>query len=187
MVSHSGTSFVKPPYIKYKGTYDWQGLYQMMWQWMVRHRYRVHEDRYREKHGSPLGGDLKMEMHGEKEVTDYIKYYIELYFRVYDLKEFDVVVNGKTKKMTNGRIWIRVKGHYQLDYSNRFKGNKFLEALGRGYDKVQQKFIELKVEDDLHYHIYDQHAAIGTFLGMQFAEEKTEEYFDGRKEDVDRR
>jgi hypothetical protein len=167
--------------------YDWEGLYKMVWQWMGRHRYRVHETRYREKASSPLGNDIKMRFDGEKEVNEYVKYWMHVYFRVYDLKEFEVVEDGVKKKMTNGRLWIRLWGEYELDYSNRFKGGKFIELLGKGYNKVQERMIELKYEDDFHYHLYDLHAAIRSFLRMQHAAVMTPISLDGRTATIDAR
>ncbi|MFH1506351.1 MAG: hypothetical protein ABIE94_05190 [archaeon] len=177
------SSLKEPPTIKFKGLYDWEGLYKLVWQWMLRQRYRVHEDRYREKVSSPLGNDLKVHIIGNKEINEYVKYHIDVYYRIFDLKEIDVVdSNGVKKKMTRGRILIRMFGQFELDYANRFTGTPFLEFLGKAYMKVQDRMIELKYEDDLHYHIYDLHAAVRSFLGMQFAPEATVGTFDGRRE-----
>ena len=73
--------------LRYRGLFDFDGLYNMMAEYMKANRYWFHEYKYKHKVPSPLGAEQEIFWRGEKKVTDYIQYQIYLDFHLWEMTE----------------------------------------------------------------------------------------------------
>jgi hypothetical protein len=113
--------FPVPLKIRYKGYFDWGGLYRLVWQWMQKRQFRVHEKRYKDKIDTPLGNELEVDVWGEKEITEYYQYVVEIAYHAWESREVPVIENGKQVMRMQGRIEIRIKGTVITDWQKRYK------------------------------------------------------------------
>jgi hypothetical protein len=157
-----------PLFIRYKGVFDFEGLYRMMHAWLVNKRFIFHENLYKDKVYTPFGNELEIKWKAEKKVTEYVKEYVDVHFHLWDFSEVEVIKEGKKVKMTKSRMEIKFEASLELDYSKKFsKGGKFAKKLGEFYqNKVIYWDWRIKYADSLTYSLYDLHAKVKKYLGL---------------------
>lgn len=156
-----------PLFIRYKGVFDFEGLYRMMHAWLISKRFLFHENLYKDKVFTPFGNELEIKWLAERKVTEYVKEYIEIYFHLWDFAEVEVIKEGKKNKMTKSRMEIKFEAKLELDYTQKFaNGGKFAEKLGQFYqNKVIYWDWRIKYADTLTYSLYDLHSKVKKYLG----------------------
>ena len=170
-------AWVKTPHrIKYDGIFDWEGLYHLIYRWFVSRNYYFEETSIKHKTPSPLGAEVKMEMSGWRKTTPYVKEWVTIFFIFYDMREVEVIKDGKKKKLTKGKVIMEIHGYVETDWQNRWGTTQFGQYLKEFYDKF---FIKKDLEniwwDRLYYIMYKLHTEIKTFLDM---EAKENAYYD---------
>ena len=154
--------------IRYKGLFDFNGLYNVMVQWMKARRFWFHEDTYKHKVPSPAGAEQEILWKADKKVTEFYMQEITIYMHIWDMTEVEVAQKGITKKLTNARIEIQIIGAVTIDYEKRWEESTFYIALLDFYRKyIAKEEIETLYGDQLYYRMYKLHAAIKEFLDMQ--------------------
>ncbi len=153
----SKSVFPDPLKIRYKGYFDWPGVYKFVWKWLLDRQFRVHEKRYKDKVENAFGNELEVDVWGEKEVTEYYKYRVDIAYHLWESKEVPVTINGKQTKTWLGRIEIKIRGTVFTDWQKRYdrdnnKTHKFMEDF---LNKVVLKYeIEMRhvdpLDKDLH-------------------------------------
>lgn len=158
-----------PLILRYKGVFDFEGLYRMMHAWLINKRYLFHEDRYKDKVFTPFGNELEINWTAEKKVTEYIKEYILVYFHLWDFAEVEVIKDGKKVKMTRSRMEIRMDAELEMDYTKKFQNKGiFAQKLGEFYqNKVIYWEWRIKHADSLTYSLYDLHHKIKKYLELE--------------------
>jgi len=147
--------FVAPLKIRFKGLYDWTGVYKYVHDWIVGHQFRFHEKRYKDKLDTALGNELEVDVWGEKEVTEYYRYYVEVNYHLFESREVPVVVNGKQTKLWQGRVHIQISGKVITDWQKRYaegKTNKMMETFLNKVilkNEIEMKHID-PLDKDLH-------------------------------------
>src|SRR3989338_6436098 len=116
-------------YIKHKGIFDLAGLFKVMRAWLMDDGYQCDEPVIKHKVPGPSGSEDQYRWTAWKRVTEYTKFHIDVYFHFYDMKEIEVVKNGKKVMMNQGRFLLTIDPIVELDYQNRFEGSKFMIAL----------------------------------------------------------
>jgi len=105
-------------------------------------------NQYVQKYPTPTGTEHEMTMGGEKKVSDYVKFHISIFMRVYNMRDIEIVQEGKKMKLQEGQVQIEIKPKLQLDYQRIFEGKgawgKFLMYLGEFYRKY---IIKYKISD----------------------------------------
>ena len=166
-----GVDFTRPGgIIRYRGLFDWDGLYQAMADWFKRYRFILHEETYKHKVPSPRGAEQELRWIATSDVTDYIRFKIVVDFHLWDMTEVEIVRDGKKKLLTNARIQITLKNTLITDWQNRFEKNSFtrmLRGLWDGY--IERRMIESGYGDIIFYRTWDLHAYIKKYLDMQTA------------------
>ena len=155
-----------PLLIRYKGVFDFEGLYRMMHAWLINKRFTFHEDQYKDKVFTPFGNELEIKWTAENKVTEYIKSYITVYFHLWDFAEVEIIKEGKKYKMTRSRMEIKLDAKLEMDYTKKFQDRgEFAKKLGQFY---QNKIIywdwRIKYADSLTYSLYDLHNKIKKYL-----------------------
>jgi hypothetical protein len=153
--------------IKYRGIFDVDGLMTTMRNWIEYQGYEFHERGLKHKVPSPAGAEKEYSWWGWRKVNPYVKYNIDIFFKLWNLKEIEVVKNGKKQKAVSAAIQIEISGSTEIDWQNRFAGSKFIQALGDFYyDYIMKKPLDLYWTDQLYYHHYKLHTIIKEFLDM---------------------
>jgi len=164
------------PIIKFKGIFDFHSLMRTMRNWIVNQGYEFHETSVKHKVPSPIGAEQEFEWWGWRKVNSYVKFHIDIYFHLWDLHDVEVVREGKKQKLQSARMQIEMTGRCELDWSNRFAGSRFLQALADFYDNyVIRKQIDTIYTDQLYYRIYKLQRVAKEFLEFETKESAYED------------
>ena len=158
-----------PVLIRYKGVFDYEGLYKMMHAWLINKRFLFHEDKYKDKVATPFGNEIEVKWTAEKKTTEFIKEYIKVEFHLWDHAEVEVIKDGKKVKMSKARMEIKFFADLELDYSKRFRSSSspFIKKLGNFYvNNVIYWDWRIKHANALEYTVYDLHAKVKKYLNM---------------------
>jgi len=154
--------------IKHKGIFNLDGLFKVMRDWMVGQGYEFHEISVKHKVPSPSGAEQEFKFWGWKRVNEYIKFHIDVFMRIYDIKDVEVIKDGKKEMLSQAAIMIEFSARYDKDWSNRFKKGKFLRWLGRFYETyLMKEEIVTKWEDEIYYRIHKFARVIKDFLDFE--------------------
>ena len=133
MYVKSGTPSV---YIKYKGVWDMQDLYEGMTDWLRRRKYKFREHILRHKHPSPFGVERRYVWEAWRNENDYIQIRYQTYMHTYDAHDIEVITpEGDKKIFTKGRIKIEIKYFVVTDYEKRWDEHSFYKNLKDFYSK----------------------------------------------------
>jgi hypothetical protein len=154
--------------IRYRGLFDWDGLYYHISDWFKRYRYYLVEQMYKHKVPSPLGAEQELFWWGEKELTDFVRFRIEVEFHLWDMTEIEVIKDGKKKTLTNARLEIKISGKLIFDWQDKFERNKFTRALRTLYlGYIYRREATSLWGDMIYYRMWNLHAYIKKYLDLQ--------------------
>jgi len=154
--------------IRYKGIYDFDGLYNLIVQWMKARRYWFHETKYKHKIPLPTGAEQEITFTGTKDVTEFYQHNIVVDFHIWDMTEVEVEIDGEKKILTNARMEIIIQGSLNIDYEGIYGKSTFWKTIRDFFLRyVLKQDIETVWYDELRYRIYKLHAVIKEFLDMQ--------------------
>ena len=165
-------------FIRYKGVFDWEGLYNVMRNWFKEREYDFLERRY--KHKMRPGGLAEIEINWEawRDATEYVRNWIKVYFHIWDYKEVDVIKNNKKMKLAKGRMYITITPSLELDYENRWEGSFFKRKLRDFYNRFLYRVeIESIWSDKLWYNCNKLHQLTKRYLGMEAESEVFDDYW----------
>jgi len=154
--------------LRYRGLFDFDGLYNVMVQWMKSRRYWFHEIKYKHKVPSPAGAEQEIIFRGDKKITDYIGYELTVEFHLWDMTEVEVVHKGVKKTLTNARMEIIFLGQVDIDYEKRFESSTFWMAVKDFYNKyILKEEIETVYWDTMEYKTQQFMNVVKEFLDME--------------------
>jgi hypothetical protein len=154
--------------VKFKGVFDYEGLYKMMHAWLISKRFLFHEPKYKDKVSTPFGNEIEINWDCEKKVTEFIREWIHIEFHMWDFSEVEVIKDGKKTKAAKTRMEIKFSCQVELDYSKKFteeEGPSFAKKLGQFY--VQHVIYwdwRIKYANVLEYSLYDLQTKVKKFL-----------------------
>lgn len=158
--------FEDPLVIKYKGVYDFEGFYRLIRKWFKERNYDFSEPLYKDKTGGALGNEIELKLYGEKKVTEFVKYHIKLETWKIEMKEFDAKIDGETKKVTDGRMFVKItEVAVEFDWQNKFKSGWQDKLLNFMIGKVLRRYYEIKFMGPLEGEAYDLHEKLKKHLG----------------------
>jgi len=167
--------------IKYKGLFDFDGLYNLIAQWMKVRGYWFQEDKYKHKVPLPTGAEQEITFIGTREVTDFYQQVVTVDFHLWDMTEVEVEVEGKKKTLTSARLEIILYGALNIDYEKRFDKSVLWQSVRDFFLKyILRQDIETVWYDELRYRIYKLHASIKEFLDLQAKGDEYAGYLGGR-------
>ena len=154
--------------IRYTGLFDFDGLYNMIVQWMKSRRYWFHETKYKHKVPLPTGAEQEITFKGDKDVTDFYKHEIVIDFHLFDMTEVEVEQQGVKKTLTSARMDIVISGALNIDYEKRYDQSTLLQNIRDFFLKyVLKQELESVWYDELRYRLYKLHNAVKEYLDMQ--------------------
>lgn len=162
--------------IQYNGLFDFDGLYIAIIDWAKHYGYMWHEIDYKHKVPQPTGAEQEWRWSLTKNVTDFIRFEIIFTVHSWDLREVEVVVNGKKKPLSNARISIKMHGEVKWDWQKKFSGSKFSEWLGKIYERLIQKDLESVWHDQLYYRMINLQSLIKKYFDVQSKKNMYEGY-----------
>jgi hypothetical protein len=160
----------KFPYsiIRFKGVINYDGLFKVIRQWFVDAGYEFHQTALKHKIPSPAGAEQEVKLNGWRKINEYTKFDIALFFKIYDIRDVEVVKEGKKQKLKHIRMNLEITPSVELDYSKRFGGSRFLQYLHEFYMKyIVKEEISTIAEDQLWYIALKLHNTIKEYLDFE--------------------
>lgn len=155
--------------VQYKGIWDMQDLYEAMADFLKEKKFKIYEKMHRHRSPSPFGVERNYNFDAEADIEHYYRWVLNINIETFDEHEVEVVdKNGKKKRMTKGRLWLRISGHVETDYEKVFERSNFYAHLRNFYNKyiIHQK-IGSVWWDQLYYHVVlPLHEVVTTRLDM---------------------
>src|SRR3989344_6939099 len=151
--------------IDYSGPLDVNGLLRMIENFLWEKGFDKRQDKDFEEN-TPNGKFIEWQYSPWKKITDYVRYWMKIRILGYDFVKTDVKVEGKKKKLDNGRLLIIVDSFIEYDYDNYWDDRPFLFFLRTIYDYFVFKSYTEKFEHTL---VNDTHHLVGEvekFLNM---------------------
>ena len=153
-----------PAHIRYKGVFDFQGLYKMMARWLKSRRFEFHENLYRLR-----GPELVIRWYADRKKNPFGRQIIEIDIDIRGYEEVEAVVNGVKKKLVSGRMTINFDAKVELAYPDIFGGKKWNSDLERKLlyflrNFVVKRDVELLYIDALYYEIYKLHNEVREYM-----------------------
>ena len=159
-------------FIKYRGQFDFNGLYAMIFNYLKDRDYKPVEKKHKEKKGD-FGREVEIDIWGEAEVTEYVNYKMTFKLHAWDLNP----VKDKPG-MDEGRIEIQLEGEVILDPKDKIKGDGRIK---RAMDMFLKKVVlfrelEFKHQDRVANTLGAIQVRIRKFLNMDTGESPFESY-----------
>ena len=119
--------------ISYTGIFSFKDFYKFCYDWLKDDTGMdpLAEIKYEEK----IVGDTKniiVKWKGEKKVTDYFKFEMEVNFKIEKLTNVEITQGGAKVSTNNGKVEVEVKGNLIRDYQGKFElsaSKKFLRSI----------------------------------------------------------
>ena len=108
-------------------------LYKFAYEWLVDEQYKVVEKNYKEKI-TPDGKEIEFEWTITRKINDYLRFDIEMKWRLFKLQEVEITQNGEKRKMDKGRIEVKVTAFLERDYEGRWETSPFKKFMRGIYD-----------------------------------------------------
>lgn len=132
-------------YIKHRGFFDFSKALKTIGTFYREEDFHmVYFPKHKAKPPRATGVEHEIEYEGKKRVTDYIMLHINVFFHVFDLRDVEIIRDGKKLKLQEGKVAVEIYPMLELDYQKRFDGNKFLQWL---QDFYHNYIIKYKIGD----------------------------------------
>jgi hypothetical protein len=138
--------------LDFNGLFKFADLYEQAHTWFNEESYGVVEDKYAEK----ISGNTKeidVEWKCTKQISDYFKIDTKVKFEVKNLVDVEVEIDGKKKKMQQGKVKIEIKGNLIKDVQSNWDTSPYWRFMRDVYNKyiVPQRVdsMEDKVKSDV--------------------------------------
>jgi len=119
--------------IRHRGFFNYEDLLKDIRAWFADEEYVFQIPSYTKKFPEPTGTEHQLKMKGEKKVTGYVKFNLDIVLRVYNMRDIEIIQEGKKLQVQDGQIMVQISPTLELDWQNRFTGpepwKKFLEGL----------------------------------------------------------
>lgn len=142
--------------LRYKGVFDLHELYKIIHDWLTSRGYQVQESKYKSIALPDGGKERSFDWNAHRKGNEFLMLHITIHFQVQDLHEIEVERNGEKKKLTQGRLFIRVTQDVENDFSERFAYSGFhKKVLDFLVEFMWSKKIETYWEDKQRFKAYE--------------------------------
>jgi len=155
-----------PTWLKYKGVFDFEGLYRLMVRWLKERKFEFYETLHKAK-----PPELELVWRAERRKTGYIMEVIDIYFHLWDAFDVEVIQDGKKKILTKARMSVSLTPRIITAYGDIFGSKRWNTEIERRMMSLFNKYIikqdlDQMYDDVLYYETYKLHTAMKKFLGM---------------------
>jgi len=124
--------------IKHRGFFSYSKLLQAVRKWYVNDDFEeLNMPSYKVKYPTEIGTEHETRINGKKNITEYVRFEIEVFIRVYNMRDIEIIQDGKKIKLQDGQVQIEISPILHLDWQKRFAGpppwKNFLKALDEFY------------------------------------------------------
>ncbi len=181
MVARKSIVFA-PLRIRFRGEYDYDGLLDLIRNHFAKHLFGELKEPVFKYKSRPTGAEVEFKMLSNRNVTHYIKVYLTVKGRMWDMLREQKVIDGEKRIRTNGKLELYLIGEWELDYANQFgtaPDDKAIQRLQNAAEKWMQSNLDrpdggLKYGDNkmtgkkyVENIIKSLHDDIKSFLGME--------------------
>jgi len=154
-------------YIYKSGVFDLELFYSTIRLWYSEHKFVPFERVYKDK-AKDFGIELTNEWDAFRKINGYIRYWVNIQIKGWNVADVEVVINGKKVKRTKARIRFRVFSELQTDWQERWTENQFMEKFRHFYENyILKKKIKTVYEPEIWRMTSDLHAKIKQALEME--------------------
>ena len=121
--------------IHYSGILDFDKLHSDLRKWFSVHKYYFVEKNMTEKVSGYGKEEVEFEWNTFRKVDDYVKFFIEVHFKIHRLVEVLVEENGKKVRKQRGDFFIRFKAYFKKNYNKTFSKQPYSEFSRQLYEK----------------------------------------------------
>jgi len=135
--------------ISFEGIGDFKAVYKHAYQWLIDARWKVTEEKYSEKVKGE-GKEIEFEWSCAKELTDYFKAKLTIKWKIENLKDVEVEIDGRRKKMQEFKLEAKLRGVLEKDYKSKWETtstHKFMKDVYHKYvipARVEEKEDEVR-------------------------------------------
>ncbi|MBI2564531.1 hypothetical protein HYV79_00885 [Candidatus Woesearchaeota archaeon] len=126
--------------IKYRGYFDPNELIVFIRKWVLENHYSFSETKHKASSSS-----ISIEVEGSRKLNEYVKYKINISTDADDIKQIELIKEGKKIKTYEGKLIMTICGTMNLDWQKRFNKSQILQFL---QDFFHKYIIKEKVEDE---------------------------------------
>ena len=126
--------------IKHRGFYNHEEFIKAIHNWFGDNDFFFEVEKYK-----LTGATLKYTFSGDKKVTEYLLWKMKCFMIIYELKDAEIIKEGKKIKTNHARVHIEITATLIIDWQGRFqKKGKFLTLLG---DFLRDYILRYKIVD----------------------------------------
>lgn len=142
--------------LRYKGVFDINELYRIIYDWLISKGYVVHESKYKSISLQTGGKEKTFDWQANKKVTEFVMYWMYVHFQFQDIMEVEVIKDGKKVKLQKGLVMVRIEPALEFDFTERFGKTKLEGAIMTFMTKIMwKKKIDSLWEDKLRFKSYE--------------------------------
>lgn len=151
--------------IRYRGIFDFDGLYKYITKWIKDHDFDFYEKRIIDKPPYRIHY-----LEGRKKINFYCMFRLLPEIWLWEMKPVELIKNGHKKTLTEARMKLVINGGFILDYDGDFEKSAGLKKIEKFLNhKILYHENLLKYFDYLDYYLYDFMTDIKKYLEMETA------------------
>jgi len=151
--------------VRYKGTFDYHGLYNLMKDFFTKRDYDWYETRYKDK-----GNEAEVEWTAERDYDEIHKIVFKISWHIWDFDVLEQEPLGKRKTIVRGRIDLRINQEHKEDYSGVYDDKDKIQRLMMAINKQLLSRDKDEYWDAIPLVLQHEFIAeVKKFLGMQSA------------------
>ena len=151
--------------IRYRGIFDFDGLFKFIVQWIKNKDFDFYETRVMDKPPYKIH-----KLMGRKKINFMVMFVIHTELWLWEAKPVQVIKNGKTKTLTEARMKIMISGDIIWDYDGDFEKSEGLKKMENFLNnKILYHENLLKYVDYFDYYLHDYMTEIKNYLEMETA------------------
>lgn len=147
VLKKAGPYSPKPLRVKFDGDFSLDKVYNTIFTWFKKHRFKWAEKRYKDKPSDFKGREIEIELRGDRKKSEFYKYIIDIKLHLLEYYEKEVVVNNKNKKLGHGKFDMTIKGTVTMDYKNKFPTGKQKTLTGKFYKFLGSIIAEVRYNE----------------------------------------
>jgi len=151
---------------KTTGYWKYSEVYDFVFEWLRDRDYKTSEDSYNEKIGSKKK-EVTITWKSSKKVTDYFKLLVQSDWHILGMKDVEVEIDGKKKKMNSGEVEIIFKATLVKDYERRWEDKPVWKFLRGVYEKYVIRSTVDDYEDELEDDVRELIGDLKAFLRLE--------------------
>jgi hypothetical protein len=151
--------------IEYSGPFNGNELFRMIDNFVFERGFDKKHDKDFEQN-TANGRFIEWQISPWKKITDYIRYIIKIRILGYDIVKTEAAIEGKKKKVDNGRLIIVIDGFIEYDYDNYWDDKPILFFFRTLYDRFVFKSYTERFEHRLVHDINTLYHHLEKFFNL---------------------